>query len=324
MRGLSPSNNFTISLLSKSSKCVVRRIKMHRSCCASSSASSFSSSSSSAAAMAMKNHRRERNVRRGTTAAYGTSDGEGTWTENASNPFTSLISLAKGQREIVQAGEACLYERSEEVDEKDIDSTEIQELVSEMLAIVKGRGVGLAAPQIGVKKRIFVMEDTAEGMSDESEEERERKKRAPFKAKVVINPVLIPIGDASAAFMEGCLSVQGYRALVRRHLKVKLKGVAPDGKPIEVELTGWPARIAQHEMDHLNGVLYVDRMEKRTLRRVDKVNAPVPTNKHPEFGTCPAVGETATGGSYLSNKTAIAGVDDIESLTKKSKNRRRR
>lgn len=217
-----------------------------------------------------------------------------------------------------------MYERSEEVDEKDIDSTEIQELVSEMLAIVKGRGVGLAAPQIGVKKRIFVMEDTAEGMSDESEEERERKKRAPFKAKVVINPVLIPIGDASAAFMEGCLSVQGYRALVRRHLKVKLKGVAPDGKPIEVELTGWPARIAQHEMDHLNGVLYVDRMEKRTLRRVDKVNAPVPTNKHPEFGTCPAVGETATGGSYLSNKTAIAGVDDIESLTKKSKNRRRR
>ena len=93
---------------------------------------------------------------------------------------------------------------------------------------MKGRGVGLAAPQIGVKKRIFVMEDTEEGMSDESEEERERKKRYPFKAKVVINPVLIPIGDASAAFMEGCLSVQGYRALVRRHLKVKLKGVAPD------------------------------------------------------------------------------------------------
>jgi peptide deformylase len=308
---------------------------MHRSClCAS------SSSSSSAAAAAMKNHHRGalamKNNKKlfsssssATTistrlSAYGTSDVDGTWTENASNPFTNLISLAKGQREIVQAGEACLYERSEEVDERDIDSTEIQELVSEMLAIVKGRGVGLAAVQIGVKKRIFVMEDTAEGMSDESEEERERKKRAPFKAKVVINPVLIPIGDASAAFMEGCLSVQGYRALVRRHLKVKLKGVAPDGKPIEVELTGWPARIAQHEMDHLDGVLYVDRMEKRTLRRVDKVNAPVPTNKHPEFGTCPAVGETATGGSYLSNKTAIAGVDDIESLTKKSKNRRRR
>ena len=124
--------------------------------------------------------------------------------------------------------------------------------------------------------------------------------------------------------MEGCLSVQGYRALVRRHLKVKLKGVAPDGKPIDVDLTGWPARIAQHEMDHLNGVLYVDRMEKRTLRRVDKVSAPVPTDRHEEFGTCPSVGEIATGGSYLSNKSAITGVDDIETLTKKSKNRRKR
>ena len=155
---------------------------MHRSClCA-------SSSSSSAAAAAMKNHRGafvvKQNNRKlfsssATTttttrlSAYGTSDVDGTWTENASNPFTNLISLAKGQREIVQAGEQCLYERSEEVDEKDIDSTEIQELVSEMLAIVKGRGVGLAAVQIGVKKRIFVMEDTAEGMSDESEEERD-------------------------------------------------------------------------------------------------------------------------------------------------------
>ena len=258
------------------------------------------------------------------SSCYGVSDPDGTWNENQSNAFNSLISLAKGQRDIVQAGEACLYERSKEVEEADISSTEVQELVSEMLRIVKGRGVGLAAPQIGVKKRIFVMEDTEEGMSDESEEERERKKRYPFKAKVVINPVLIPIGDASAAFMEGCLSVQGYRALVRRHLKVKLKGVAPDGKPIDVDLTGWPARIAQHEMDHLNGVLYVDRMEKRTLRRVDKVNAPVPTEKHAEFGACASVGETATGGSYLSNKSAIAGAEDIETLTKKSKNRRRR
>ena len=153
---------------------------MHRSClCA--------SSSSSSSAAAMKNHHRGALVMKNnkklfsssssattTTistrlSAYGTSDVDGTWTENASNPFTNLISLAKGQREIVQAGEACLYERSEEVDERDIDSTEIQELVSEMLAIVKGRGVGLAAVQIGVKKRIFVMEDTAEGMSDESE-----------------------------------------------------------------------------------------------------------------------------------------------------------
>ena len=293
----------------------------------SSSFSSFATRTPGAKKKKMKNRRPSPTTRFPalmTRSAYGTSSTDGSWTENASNPFNDLISLARGKRDIVQAGESCLYERSMEVPLEDIESTEIQDLVSEMLAIVKGRGVGLAAPQIGVKKRVFVMEDTKEGMSDESEEERKSKKRVPFKAKAVINPVITPIGDASAAFMEGCLSVQGYRALVRRHLKVKLKGVAPDGKPIDVDLTGWPARIAQHEMDHLNGVLYVDRMEKRTLRRVDKVSAPVPTDRHEEFGTCPSVGEIATGGSYLSNKSAITGVDDIETLTKKSNNRLKR
>lgn len=74
---------------------------------------------------------------------YGVSDPDGTWNETQSNAFNSLISLAKGQRDMVQCGEACLYERSKEVEEKDIASTEVQELVSEMLRIVKGRGVGL-------------------------------------------------------------------------------------------------------------------------------------------------------------------------------------
>ena len=77
-----------------------------------------------------------------TRSAYGTSSTDGSWTENASNPFNDLISLARGKRDIVQAGESCLYERSMEVPFEDIESTEIQDLVSEMLAIVKGRGVG--------------------------------------------------------------------------------------------------------------------------------------------------------------------------------------
>ena len=138
-----------------------------------------------------------------TRSAYGTSSTDGSWTENASNPFNDLISLARGKRDIVQAGESCLYERSMEVPLEDIESTEIQDLVSEMLAIVKGRGVGLAAPQIGVKKRVFVMEDTKEGMSDESEEERKSKKRVPFKAKAVINPVITPIGDRARHSWKG-------------------------------------------------------------------------------------------------------------------------
>lgn len=260
-----------------------------------------------------------------TRSSYGESKKDGTWIQSNANAFNQLISIAKrgNQREIVQAGDRALIKVSREVSREEIDSTVVQDLVEEMMNIVKGRGVGLAAPQIGVNLRVFVMEDTVEGMSDETKEDLQKKKRQPFLAKAIINPEITAIGDASAAFFEGCLSVQGYRALVRRHLRIRLRGVAPDGKEIDVELSGWPARIAQHEIDHLNGVLYTDRMEKRTIRRVDKIQEQLP-EEHREFGTCAKIGERLSGGSYLSSVQAIEGVDALESLAKRSKNRRKR
>ena len=111
------------------------------------------------------------------SSCNGVSDPDGTWNENQSNAFNSLISLAKGQRDIVQAGEACLYERSKEVEDGDSASTEVQELVSEMLRIVRGRRVGLAAPQLGGTKRIWVMEAAEEGVTEESEDGGDREKR---------------------------------------------------------------------------------------------------------------------------------------------------
>jgi peptide deformylase len=197
--------------------------------------------------------------------AYGESRKDGTWVEKPQNTFGKLINVAKGQREIVQAGTPCLREIAEEIPPGDIGSAKIQELIQEMLTICRGRGVGLAAPQIGVPYRVFVMMDDEEGMSDVAPADLAARERAPFDQKVVINPVVTPAGTASALFFEGCLSVQGYRGLVRRWLAVRVRGLGGDGEPVDFVAKGWQARIAQHEMDHLDGVLYVDRMDTRTF-----------------------------------------------------------
>lgn len=256
--------------------------------------------------------------------AYGESRKDGTWIEKPQNTFGKLINVAKGQREIVQAGTPCLREIAEEIPPGDIGSAKIQELIQEMLTICRGRGVGLAAPQIGVPYRVFVMMDDEEGMSDVAPADLAARERAPFDQKVVINPVVTPAGTASALFFEGCLSVQGYRGLVRRWLAVRVRGLGGDGEPVDFVAKGWQARIAQHEMDHLDGVLYVDRMDTRTFRRVDKLNEPMPP-AHPEFGAAPKEG-AATSDDYdyagrgaTNGSAAVSGVDDVEGFIGKGK-----
>ena len=254
--------------------------------------------------------------------AYGESRKDGTWIEKPQNTFGKLINVAKGQREIVQAGTPCLREIAEEIPPRDIGSAKIQELIQEMLAICRGRGVGLAAPQIGVPYRMFVMMDDEEGMSDVAPADLAARERTPFDQKVVINPVVTPAGNASALFFEGCLSVQGYRGLVRRWLAVRVQGLGGDGEPVDFVARGWQARIAQHEMDHLNGVLYVDRMDTRTFRRVDKLSEPMPP-AHPEFGAAPREGacvENPEGDRKAAlPSAAVSGVDDVEGFIGKGK-----
>ena len=255
-----------------------------------------------------------------TTHAYGTSDPTGTWTEKPQNAFGALITMAKGQREVVQAGTPALRNVAREVDPSRIDSGEIQELIAEMTSVCRARGVGLAAPQLGTQLRVIVLEDTTEGMSDVSPGDRAAQRREPFPMKVIINPVLSPVGDASAAFYEGCLSVGGYRAVVRRHLRVKCRGLAGDGSVVDFEASGWMARILQHEVDHLNGVLYTDRMESRTFRRVDKINEPLPPD-HPEFGPTVVLGESSI--APKSSAAAPLSADDLENRAKMGRRRKR-
>ena len=129
-------------------------------------------------------------------------------------------------------------------------------------------GVGLAAPQIGVPLRIFVAEDPEERLSRVAPQARELRDRAALPLTVLVNPVVTPVtrvAGAEATFYEGCLSVRGYGALVTRAAAVEVEGLDAQGHPQSLRLQGWPARIMQHEMDHLNGTLYVDRMISRSL-----------------------------------------------------------
>jgi peptide deformylase len=207
------------------------------------------------------------------------------------------------------------------VDVTRIHDGDIQELIAEMVATCKARGVGLAAPQIGTRLRVVVLEDTKEGMSDCAEEELSAQKRAPFACKVIVNPRLTPIGDVSAMFYEGCLSVAGYRAVVRRHLRVRCEGYGGDGAPVDFEATGWQARILQHELDHLNGVLYTDRMESRTFRRVDLINEALPGD-HPEFGPAVRLGECPTPAETRRAASVEASEARVKSRGKNSSGRR--
>ncbi|WP_055551606.1 peptide deformylase [Streptomyces sp. NBRC 110028] len=128
-------------------------------------------------------------------------------------------------------------------------------------------GVGLAAPQIGVPLRLAVIEDPAEVAA----EVREARGRVPQPYRVLVNPSYEPLGDARAAFFEGCLSVPGWQAVVHRPERIRLRGQDETGRELDEEFTGWPARIVQHETDHLDGVLYLDLAETRSLSSAQAV-----------------------------------------------------
>ncbi|XP_075503648.1 peptide deformylase 1A, chloroplastic-like [Primulina tabacum] len=188
--------------------------------------------------------------------------------------------------DIVKAGDPVLHEPAQEVRAEEIKSERIQKIVDDMVKVMrKAPGVGLAAPQIGIPLRIIVLEDTKEYIGYAPKEETKRQDRRPFDLLVVINPKLEKKGNKTALFFEGCLSVDGFRAVVNRHLEVEVTGYDRDGQQIKVDASGWQARVFQHECDHLDGTLYVDRMEPRTFRTVENLDLPL-ANGCAQLGVC--------------------------------------
>ena len=163
-------------------------------------------------------------------------------------------------RPIVITGEPILHQRAAEVTQF---NDELKTLVADMFETMdKAPGVGLAAPQIGVGKRIFTYTWTEDD--------------GTLKRGVVINPVLElgPISDEAPdedEESEGCLSFPGYRFPLKRADKAIITGVDLDQNPLHIEAEGWFARIFQHEFDHLDGTLYVDKLRDEFKGEVEEI-----------------------------------------------------
>ncbi|MEU1520357.1 peptide deformylase [Streptomyces sp. NPDC005811] len=166
-----------------------------------------------------------------------------------------------GPLPIVAAGDPVLRSGTERYDGQ-LDPALLARFVEALRVTMHAApGVGLAAPQVGVGLRIAVIEDPA----PVPEEVRVARGRVPLPFRVLVNPSYEQVGPARAAFFEGCLSVPGYQAVVARAAEVRLTGEDEHGRPLDEVFAGWPARIVQHETDHLDGTLYLDRAELRSL-----------------------------------------------------------
>ena len=170
---------------------------------------------------------------------------------------------------IVQAGDPVLRKKSRQLTRDEITSAQIQQLIDLMRNTMReAPGVGLAAHQIGQSIQLAVIEDRATYISDLSEDELAERQRAAIPFHVIINPKLSVAGNSTAQFFEGCLSVEGYQAVVDRALSVRVECLNELAEAVTINAQGWYARILQHEIDHLNGTLYIDRMKTRTLTTV--------------------------------------------------------
>ena len=170
---------------------------------------------------------------------------------------------AGGTAPIVQLGHPVLRQPAEPFDGQ-LDDAELAGLLGLMRATMHAApGVGLAAPQLGIPLRIAVLED---GFAADPAVAAVRE-RSPLPYFAVINPSYAPAGTETAHFYEGCLSFAGFQGVVERHRRVRLDYRRPDGSAATEEFTGWPARIVQHETDHLDGTVYVDKVLTRSLSR---------------------------------------------------------
>jgi peptide deformylase len=160
---------------------------------------------------------------------------------------------------VARMGHPVLRERAQPLDKSDLKSAAVQKLIDDMIDTMhEYHGVGLAAPQVHEGLRVFV------ALLDEDPD-------AKSEAAVIINPEIAPNGSAIEDGWEGCLSIPDIRGMVPRYTDIRLKALDRAGRSIELPLKNFPARVAQHETDHLDGVLFFDRMKSfNTLTFLDE------------------------------------------------------
>jgi peptide deformylase len=171
---------------------------------------------------------------------------------------------------IVQVGDPVLRRQARELTPDEIASPAIQELIVGMRDTMRDApGVGLAAPQVGESLQLVVIEDPPRAHAGMTPAQLAERERSAVAFHVLINPRLTIEGDERVTAWEGCLSFSGFTMLVPRWRQVRVDALDEQGEPVVKIASGWYARILQHEIDHLRGVVCCDRMEPRTLAMHD-------------------------------------------------------
>jgi peptide deformylase len=176
--------------------------------------------------------------------------------------------------DIVQVGNPVLRQCARPLSLAEIRSPEIRKLIKTMRTCMhEAPGVGLAAPQLGLPLQLAVIEDREEYHKEVPEALLKERERSPVSFHVIINPTIEEIGNDRAEFFEGCLSLSGFTALVSRAHAVRVTCLDERGQQKVIEASGWYARILQHEVDHLAGTLYIDRMQTRSFTSMENLAA---------------------------------------------------
>ncbi|MFZ1040045.1 MAG: peptide deformylase [Anaerolineales bacterium] len=159
-------------------------------------------------------------------------------------------------RTIVTLPEPVLYRKARAITKFDKN---LQALIDDMIDTMRDApGVGLAAPQVGISERLIVVEYA------EQPEEKEGEEQEAVKPKlyVMINPEIVKTSEETVMGVEGCLSIPGLVGEVERFEEIQIKGLNRRGQPMKVKAKGWLARIFQHEVDHINGLVFTQRATK--------------------------------------------------------------
>lgn len=153
-------------------------------------------------------------------------------------------------RRVLKMGDPLLYRKADPV--KELNTPELDRLVADMFDTMAAlNGAGLAAPQIGVSQRVVIFSVESNPRYPDVE---------PVPTTVLVNPALTPVGNDMEDGWEGCLSVPGLRGLVSRYRSLRYTGFDQHGQPIDRTVSGFHARVVQHECDHLDGILYPMRL----------------------------------------------------------------
>ena len=170
---------------------------------------------------------------------------------------------------VARMGHPVLRARAKPLDPAEIKSPRVQQLIDDMFETMQEyQGVGLAAPQVHESLRLFVA-GFAPNVDDEEDDDEDEEERVPLMA--LINPEITVIGEDTADDWEGCLSIPDIRGRVTRAREIKVKAYDRRGRRIEITARNFTARVIQHETDHLDGVLFFDRMASfETLTFLDE------------------------------------------------------